>query len=56
MEEKVDAQSFPFNVPGMILGAVLAALGLFLIATAFAPFVKLVGFFVFLIGVIIFAL
>ncbi len=56
MTEQVKAQSFPSNVPGMLLGAVLAPLGLFLIATGLAPYVKLVGFFVFLIGVIVFAL
>ncbi|MBU4532209.1 MAG: hypothetical protein U1D96_09095 [Eubacteriales bacterium] len=56
MEEKVEAKSFPFFVPGMLLGAVLAALGLFLVGAGVLPYVTIVGFVIFLIGVIIFIL
>ncbi|MBZ4687835.1 MAG: hypothetical protein JG764_1468 [Clostridiales bacterium] len=54
----VEGKSFPWFIPGMILGALLAGLGLFLIVEGWksgSPAIILIGFIFFLIGVIIFA-
>ncbi|MFZ5648475.1 MAG: hypothetical protein ACOY30_12740 [Bacillota bacterium] len=54
---EVGVNSFPFNVVGMLLGAILAGIGLFLIGAGTSGAVtRIVGFIIFLIGVTIFAL
>lgn len=53
----VKVQSFPFNIPGMLVGLFLAGLGIFLVGSITSgPVTKFVGFILFLIGVIVFAL
>lgn len=55
--DEVSVQSFPFNVIGMLLGAFLAGIGLFLIGSPTSGAVtRIVGFILFLIGVIVFTL
>ena len=55
--EDVSVQSFPNNVIGMLIGAFFAGIGLFLIGSPTSGSVTtIVGFILFLIGVIIFAL
>ncbi len=50
-------QSFPDNVIGMLLGAFIAGVGLFLIGSPTSGSVtRIVGFILFLLGVIVFAL
>ncbi|MFZ5897831.1 MAG: hypothetical protein ACOYU7_01375 [Bacillota bacterium] len=53
---EAEVQAFPKCVLGMLVGALLAGIGLFLIGAPTPPFVKLLGFLLFLVGVIIFAL
>ncbi|MGE5328807.1 MAG: hypothetical protein ACM3KR_04800 [Deltaproteobacteria bacterium] len=56
-QAEVEVQSFPNNVIGMILGAIIAGLGLFLIGSPTSGSVtRITGFVLFLIGVAIFAL
>ena len=50
-------QSFPNNVIGMLVGAAIAGLGLFLIgANTSGAVTRIVGFIIFLIGTIVFTL
>ncbi|NPV91686.1 MAG: hypothetical protein HPY50_13020 [Firmicutes bacterium] len=50
-------QSFPFNIPGMLVGLFLAGLGAFLVGSITSGAVtRFVGFILFLVGVIVFAL
>jgi len=54
---EVEVQSFPNDVIGMIIGALVAGLGLFLIGSPTSGSVtRITGFVIFLIGVAIFAL
>jgi len=56
-DEEVAVQSFPFNVVGMLIGAFFAGIGLFLIGSPTSGAVTtIVGFILFLVGVIIFTL
>jgi len=53
----VQVMSFPNNVPGMLTGLFLAGLGIFLVGSPTSGAVtRLVGFILFLVGVIVFAL
>ncbi|NPV91111.1 MAG: hypothetical protein HPY50_10110 [Firmicutes bacterium] len=53
----VQVQSFPFNIPGMLVGLFLAGLGIFLVGSPTSgPVTRFVGFILFLVGVIVFAL
>lgn len=53
----LEVKAFPSSVVGMALGALLAGIGLFLaVADAFPAVVRVIGFILFLVGVIIFAL
>lgn len=55
--DEVSVQSFPFNVIGMLLGAFIAGIGLFLIGSSTSGNVtRIVGFILFLVGVIVFTL
>ncbi|MFZ5897833.1 MAG: hypothetical protein ACOYU7_01385 [Bacillota bacterium] len=51
-----EAKAFPGAPAIMLVGAFLAGIGLFLIGAPTPPFVKILGFLLFLVGVIIFAL
>lgn len=52
-----EVKSFPNNVIGMLVGAFMAGIGLFLIGSPTSGAVtRTIGFILFLIGVIIFAL
>lgn len=56
-DEEVSVQSFPYNVVGMLVGAFMAGIGLFLIGSPTSGAVTtIVGFILFLVGVIIFTL
>lgn len=56
-DEEVSVQSFPNNVIGMLIGVFFAGIGLFLIGSPTSGAVtRIVGFILFLVGVIIFAL
>lgn len=56
-DDEVSVQSFPLNVVGMLVGTLIAGIGLFLIGSLTSGAVtRIVGFLLFLIGVIIFAL
>lgn len=56
-DKEVSVQSFPNNVIGMLIGAFFAGIGLFLIGSPTSGAVTtIVGFIIFLVGVIIFAL
>jgi len=56
-DEEVSAQFFPFNSIGMLIGAFSAGIGLFLIGSPTSgPVTTIVGFILFLLGVIIFTL
>lgn len=56
-DDEVAVQSFPNNVIGMLVGALIAGIGLFLVGSPTSGNVTtIVGFILFLIGVIIFAL
>jgi len=53
----VETKAFPGNLVAMALGLLLAGIGLFLaVADAFPTAVRVIGFLLFLVGVIIFAL
>jgi hypothetical protein len=50
-------QAFPFNVPGMLAGLFLAGLGVFLVGSITSGAVtRFVGFILFIVGTIVFAL
>lgn len=56
-DDEVTVQSFPNNVVGMLLGAFMAGIGLFLVGSPTSGAVTtIVGFILFLVGVIIFTL
>lgn len=56
-DEEAAIQSFPFNNIGLLIGAFSAGIGLFLIGSPTSgPITSIVGFILFLIGVVIFAL
>ncbi|HBV86448.1 MAG TPA: hypothetical protein DEF42_07305 [Desulfosporosinus sp.] len=56
-DEEASVQSFPFNSIGMLIGAFAAGIGLFLIGSPTSgPVTAIVGFILFLLGVIIFTL
>ena len=56
-DNDVSVRAFPNNVVGMLTGAVIAGLGLFLVGSGTSGAVtRIVGFILFLIGVIIFTL
>ena len=56
-DDEASVQSFPNNVIGMLLGAFIAGIGLFLIGSPTSGSVtRIVGFILFLLGVIVFAL
>ena len=56
-EDNGSVQSFPFNVIGMLVGAFMAGIGLFLVGSPTSGAVtRIVGFILFLVGVIIFTL
>lgn len=53
----VEVKAFPNSLIGMLLGALLAGIGLFLVGQPLADSAtRIVGFILFLAGVIIFAL
>ena len=55
--EDGSVQSFPYNVIGMLVGAFMAGIGLFLVGSPTSGAVtRIVGFILFLIGIIIFTL
>jgi len=56
-DDEGSVQSFPNNVIGMLLGSFIAGIGLFLVGSPTSGAVTtIVGFILFLLGVIIFAL
>ena len=56
-DDGASVQSFPNNVVGMLIGAFFAGIGLFLIGSPTSGAVTtIVGFIIFLVGVIIFTL
>ena len=53
--QEVESSAFPFSRVGMVLGAVLAGIGLFLVgAPIVPPFVRILGLLLFLIGIVVF--
>lgn len=53
----IEAKAFPNDTVGMLLGAILVGIGLFLIGAAgFSPAVRVIGLILVLIGAVIFAL
>lgn len=56
-DNEVTVQSFPYNVIGMLVGSFMAGIGLFLVGSPTSGAVtRIVGFILFLVGVIIFTL